>query len=144
MLPTIGSVDWSSNLYLWKTTLCPSQPPLRLAATPQGGQIMPSLARRWGDVTSPGCQHLEINNNDSILSESGEAATEHEDGQKLNDDDSCLSFTPIPLPPPLMSSIKHVLHTLKVKGECPVNWRVLSSKYRTITRMTSGFSLPGN
>ena len=33
-----------------------------------------------------------------------------------------------------MSSIKHVLHTLKVKGECPVNWRVFSSKYRTISR----------
>ena len=40
----------------------------------------------------------------------------------------------IPLPRSLIASMKQVLHTLKVGGECPLYWRHFSKKYRSITR----------
>ena len=47
---------------------------------------------------------------------------------EANDDDYR-----VPLPPWLIERMKEVLLALKATGECPINWRNFSSRYRSIT-----------
>ena len=54
------------------------------------------------------------------------------------------SSDPVPLPSSVVSSIKQVLHKLRAAGECPINWRVFSARYRSMTRTELVPSLYGH